>query len=215
MPGNAAGKSTFRIVSPLVAPRANDPSRMDRGTAAKASSDSEEMNGMIMMPITPPAASALLGAASTPKHLSDVANDRRDGEHGEEAIDDGRNAGEDFEQRLDDRPEALARRTRSGRSPKECQSVRRPPWPAWRSRRCRRAPGSRRTRPGPQPDRRGWRSVAPIAGRKGTRSPARARRTAALRIPATARCRPWSGWRRSDENIMNQVTERSTLWRAR
>ena len=39
---------------------------MARGTAAMASSDSEETNGMIMMPMTAPAASALFGAMGTP-----------------------------------------------------------------------------------------------------------------------------------------------------
>ena len=39
---------------------------MERGTAAMASSDKEDTKGMIMMPITAPAASALLGAMGTP-----------------------------------------------------------------------------------------------------------------------------------------------------
>ena len=54
------------MVSPLVAPIASEPSRIACGTAAKASSDSDEMNGISMMPITPPAAIALFGATSRP-----------------------------------------------------------------------------------------------------------------------------------------------------
>ena len=58
MPGSAAGSTTLRIVSDLVAPRPADPSRSDCGTALITSSDSDETNGMIMMPMTTPAASA-------------------------------------------------------------------------------------------------------------------------------------------------------------
>ena len=47
------------MVSDLVAPIARLPSRMACGTAAIESSAIELMNGMIMMPITSPAASAL------------------------------------------------------------------------------------------------------------------------------------------------------------
>ena len=40
---------------------------MARGTAAKASSEREEMNGISITPMTPPAARALFGEASTPR----------------------------------------------------------------------------------------------------------------------------------------------------
>ena len=49
---------TLRIVSDLVAPNPDEPSRSDCGTALITSSDRDETNGMIMMPITTPAASA-------------------------------------------------------------------------------------------------------------------------------------------------------------
>ena len=58
MPGSAAGSTTLRIVSDLVAPRPAEPSRSDCGTALMTSSDSDETKGMIMMPMTMPAASA-------------------------------------------------------------------------------------------------------------------------------------------------------------
>ena len=67
------------------------------------------MNGMIMMPITPPAASALLGDASMPSVRPEAADKRCDGQHGEEAVDDRRDAGEDFQHRLDDGAKALVR----------------------------------------------------------------------------------------------------------
>ena len=54
MPGSAAGSTTWRIVSERVAPRPNEPSRSDCGTAVIASSESEDTNGMIMTPITRP-----------------------------------------------------------------------------------------------------------------------------------------------------------------
>ena len=57
-PGKAAGTSTFLIVSDVVAPIARLPSRIACGTAAIESSAIEETNGMIMIPITRPAASA-------------------------------------------------------------------------------------------------------------------------------------------------------------
>ena len=58
-PGSAAGRITLRMVSDLVAPIASEPSRIACGTAAIESSAIELTNGMIMMPITRPAASAL------------------------------------------------------------------------------------------------------------------------------------------------------------
>ena len=58
MPGNAAGSTTFRMVSERVAPRPYEPSRNDCGTALMTSSESDETKGMIIMPMTRPAASA-------------------------------------------------------------------------------------------------------------------------------------------------------------
>ena len=66
MPGSAAGRITLRIVSERVAPSRRTPSRSDCGTALITSSDSDETKGMIMMPITRPAASALSEATSSP-----------------------------------------------------------------------------------------------------------------------------------------------------
>ena len=66
IPGNAAGKITLTTVSDLVAPMASEPSRNELGTATIASSLSDEMKGMIMMPMTTPAASALSDATSRP-----------------------------------------------------------------------------------------------------------------------------------------------------
>ena len=59
IPGSAAGITTFRMVSDCVAPMAKEPSRMDCGTAVITSSAREEIKGIIIIPITPPAASAL------------------------------------------------------------------------------------------------------------------------------------------------------------
>ena len=59
MPGSAAGTNTLRMVSDVVAPMARLPSRMAWGTAAMESSAMEETKGMIITPITRPAASAL------------------------------------------------------------------------------------------------------------------------------------------------------------
>ena len=66
MPGRAAGMRTWMIVSARVAPRPNEASRSDLGTAEIASSASEDTNGMIMMPMTRPAASALSEDTSRP-----------------------------------------------------------------------------------------------------------------------------------------------------
>ena len=69
MPGSAAGSSTLIIVSPRVAPMASEPSRRLRGTAFSASSESEETKGMIITPITRPAASAEFGEVARPIRL--------------------------------------------------------------------------------------------------------------------------------------------------
>src|SRR5262245_9103672 len=67
MPGSAAGTTTFVIVSAVVAPSPSEASRNDRGTARSASSDNDETNGMIMIPITVPAASALSEDTPSPR----------------------------------------------------------------------------------------------------------------------------------------------------
>ena len=54
-PGNAAGRTTCRMVSDCVAPKPSEPSRIACGTALMTSSESEETNGISMMPITNPA----------------------------------------------------------------------------------------------------------------------------------------------------------------
>ena len=66
MPGSAAGKITFFMVSDWVAPRAREPSRIAWGTALITSSERDDTNGIIMMPITAPAARALWEDASMP-----------------------------------------------------------------------------------------------------------------------------------------------------
>src|SRR4051794_30864725 len=48
IPGVAAGKTTLHAVSQGVAPRANEASRYERGTAASASSDTVKITGMIV-----------------------------------------------------------------------------------------------------------------------------------------------------------------------
>ncbi len=66
IPGRAAGKTIFFTVSDFVAPIAYEPSLNDCGTAVITSSDQEEINGMIIIPITPPAAIALSAAMLKP-----------------------------------------------------------------------------------------------------------------------------------------------------
>ena len=66
IPGKAAGKITFLIVSALLAPIPNDPSLRLCGTEFITSSDKEEIKGIIITPITIPAARALVGEASIP-----------------------------------------------------------------------------------------------------------------------------------------------------
>ena len=67
IPGNAAGRTIFRIVSDWVAPSPKDPSLKDCGTAFITSSDNDEIRGTIIIPITIPAANALSDAISRPK----------------------------------------------------------------------------------------------------------------------------------------------------
>ena len=55
---------------------------------------------MIMIPITEPAASALSEETSRPIDFAEPAHQRRHGQRGEEAVDDGRDAGQDLQDRL-------------------------------------------------------------------------------------------------------------------
>ncbi len=59
MPDSAAGVTTRVATSNFVAPSAYAPSRSVRGTALRASSESEETSGMIMTPTTRLALAAL------------------------------------------------------------------------------------------------------------------------------------------------------------
>ncbi len=98
MPGRAAGTSTLRIVSLVVAPIASEPSRIACGTAAMESSAIEETKGMIITPITSPAASALsLEALAYAERQRRIADRRGNGERGEIAIDHSGHARENFE----------------------------------------------------------------------------------------------------------------------
>ncbi len=67
MPGSAAGSMTRVMVSERVEPSPRAPSRIAIGTALIASSASDETSGMIMIPMTSPAANALSDATSMPK----------------------------------------------------------------------------------------------------------------------------------------------------
>ena len=112
IPGIAAGNSTFIIVSPRVAPSARDPSRRLRGTADSASSAKDEMNGINMIAMTLPAASAVLGDSDRPSSAPVCRKKRGHRQNGEEAVDDGRNTREDFKHGFDDVAGAEARRIR-------------------------------------------------------------------------------------------------------
>ncbi len=59
MPERAAGKTTRSEVCSRVAPRPNEPSRSDWGTADIASSDTDAIVGMTMKPMMIEAASTL------------------------------------------------------------------------------------------------------------------------------------------------------------
>ena len=63
---------------------------------------------MIIMPMTRPAASALSEATLRPSDFAPAADQRRDGQRGEEAEHHGRNAGQDFEDRLGEGAERAA-----------------------------------------------------------------------------------------------------------
>ena len=66
IPGNAAGITTLRIVSLMVAPIPREASRRLSGTALIMSSDRDITKGIIMIPITRPAAMALSEATLRP-----------------------------------------------------------------------------------------------------------------------------------------------------
>ena len=59
MPDSAAGKTTRMVVWSFEAPRPNDPSRSDAGTADIESSEIDATVGTIRKPMMMPAASAL------------------------------------------------------------------------------------------------------------------------------------------------------------
>ena len=67
IPGRAAGKITNIIVSYFVAPNPYEPSLRELGTALITSSEREDIKGIIIMPITRPAAKALSEAIDKPK----------------------------------------------------------------------------------------------------------------------------------------------------
>ncbi|MNE81680.1 hypothetical protein D3C80_1783480 [compost metagenome] len=54
------------MVSDFVAPKPNEPSRNARGTCVIMSSDNDETKGIIMMPMTKPAVSALVALMCKP-----------------------------------------------------------------------------------------------------------------------------------------------------
>ena len=66
IPGRAAGIITFFIASERVDPTASAPSLSEVGTAVMASSEIEETKGIVIIPITSPAARALSEETSKP-----------------------------------------------------------------------------------------------------------------------------------------------------
>ena len=77
---------------------------------------------MIMMPMTRPAASALSEETSRPIDSPDAADQRGDGQGGEEAVDHGRDAGQDLQDRLGRSRESWGSHTATGRSPRTSRS---------------------------------------------------------------------------------------------
>src|SRR5690625_6653688 len=75
IPDKAAGTMTRMVVSNLVAPKADDPSRIAWGTEFIASSDMEAIIGIIMTPITIPGLRMFVGSdrKSTRLNSSHVA----------------------------------------------------------------------------------------------------------------------------------------------
>ena len=68
-PGKAAGNTTFKVVSALVAPSPKEPSLKDCGTELIISSDNDDINGIIIIPITAPAAKADSELTSSPSDI--------------------------------------------------------------------------------------------------------------------------------------------------
>ena len=96
-PGRRPGRDTCILVEPS----AYAPSRRRCGTADMASSDSEAIVGMIMTPITMPAARRVEDVRPVADR-PDVPEQRGDEGQGEEAVDHGRDAGQDLQHRLED-----------------------------------------------------------------------------------------------------------------
>ena len=102
-PGSAGSSSTRRIVSDWVAPgRATHPQRQRH--LRRMSSDKEEIKGISMIPITILGGKGAGGADIDPDGRAQSRKKRSDGHQGEEAVDDGRNARENLDHRLDHRP---------------------------------------------------------------------------------------------------------------
>ena len=102
MPGSAAGRSTLRHRLRAVAPMASEPSRMrprhglhrvvgERGDEGDDHDAHDAAGG-----------ERAVRRDGEADQAAEPADRRRDGQHGEEAVDDGRDAGEDLEDRLDD-----------------------------------------------------------------------------------------------------------------
>ena len=100
MPGSAAGRITLGIVSERVAPSPKDASRSVRGTALQRvvgerrderdDHDAHHRAGR----------ERALGGDIEPDASAEIAHERRDRQRREEAVDHGRNAGEDLQDRL-------------------------------------------------------------------------------------------------------------------
>ena len=71
-PGKAAGNTTFKVVSALVAPSPKEPSLKDCGTELIISSDNDDINGIIIIPITAPAAKADSELTSSPSDIPTI-----------------------------------------------------------------------------------------------------------------------------------------------
>ena len=72
------------------------------GTALIMSSESDMTKGMIIMPITKPAANALSEATVKPHALAQIAYKWRHRQCRKKTVDNGGNTGKDFEHRLGD-----------------------------------------------------------------------------------------------------------------
>ena len=98
MPERAAGKTIRSETCSLEAPSPNAPSRSEAGTADIASSATDAIVGRTSRPRMMPADRALNWLTSNPSAAEDV---RREVGEGEVAEDDGRDAGQRLEDRLD------------------------------------------------------------------------------------------------------------------